>query len=366
MRYNLNFDDNEVRSIYKQFLSGGSMIVSAVTSLIDKYDISGIIAIEPTYIHGKLPLEVGVKNNIPAYALSKGYHQGEVMFSKINDGVYSARHIGHESSHRATDISLSSGMHKKIESLIEDRKNDKITRADYNAGKRSYIRSNEENVVGVFTNLLWDGSLEFEQAIYPNVFNWLEDTIDILKQQDNIEIFIKIHPAEEIRGTNESFIDFINQRYPDIPDKFTIIRPDSDINTYELINELDAGIVYSSTIGLEMSMEGVPVLVGGYPPYINADFAHTPSNKEEYSHRLRSITSLEYDAEMERSAKKFGYYLFVCKQIEFPYFSKYNSGEQVEVRHEEISQKSSVYKYCVSQIIEDAEIVDIECEDMVQ
>ncbi|MCJ7695032.1 MAG: hypothetical protein MUO40_06340, partial [Anaerolineaceae bacterium] len=70
-----------------------------------------------------------------------------------------------------------------------------------------------------------------------------------------------------------------------------LIRPEDKTNTYDLIEITDIGLVYTTTVGLEMAMAGIPVIVAGQTHYKGRGFTHDPINWEEYLSLLDKLLS---------------------------------------------------------------------------
>jgi hypothetical protein len=54
------------------------------------------------------------------------------------------------------------------------------------------------------------------------------------------------------------------------------------VNTYDLIELAHVGLVYTTTAGIEMAMNGVPVVVAGKTHFRGRGFTHDPGSAEEY------------------------------------------------------------------------------------
>lgn len=230
---------------------------------------------------------------------------------------------------------------------------------DHTIGANSSIDVSTETTVGVFSHLLWDGALEPDNAIYPNFYDWLTDTIETGKNIDGAEFIIKAHPAESMRGTNEALTDWIDKSYGKLPENFTFLSADTDVDTYKLIRVLDAGAVYSSTVGLEMAFGGKPVLTGGYPPYSGFGITCDPDSKQAYRSKLKKIKEFDSTSVSIKRARRFAYLLFVSKQLEFPFLYEYLSENHITVRHDEVVRK---LEPVVTQVLHDEEVLMEGCK----
>jgi hypothetical protein len=54
------------------------------------------------------------------------------------------------------------------------------------------------------------------------------------------------------------------------------------VNTYDLVEIADLGLVYTTTVGLEMAMAGLPVIVIGQTHYRAKGFTQDPETWEAY------------------------------------------------------------------------------------
>jgi len=355
-RYTLDDSDPTVRRAYEQFLKSGAMIADATQQLLETYDIEAVLVNEPNYIQGWIPLKLCHEAGIDAYTQGKGYHRGRVAFGRAANRNYRWNFADKTMTATAVETELSESQLETLARLFDERKSGDVTRMQYTPDDGSSVEVPQDRLVGVFSHLLWDGALEPEQAIYEDFFAWLRDTIDVGAEMENTHFVIKVHPAEQLSGTNESVMDWLDDHYDPLPENVSILPPDTPVNTYELIDDLDAGIVYASTVGLEMALEGVPVLVGGYPPYHGFGITHDPANKSEYVDCLRRIDTLGYGPERLRRAQRFAYFLFVCKHFDFPAL---NDGTR-QLRRDDLGDDST-YVSMVTRILDGEEVIRPNC-----
>jgi capsule polysaccharide export protein KpsC/LpsZ len=57
-----------------------------------------------------------------------------------------------------------------------------------------------------------------------------------------------------------------------------VIRPTEKINTYDLMEIAGLGLAYTTTVGMEMAMRGVPVILAGQTHYRGRGFTHDPAD----------------------------------------------------------------------------------------
>ncbi|MFC6988725.1 hypothetical protein ACFQJD_08385 [Haloplanus sp. GCM10025708] len=133
----------------------------------------------------------------------------------------------------------------------------------------------------------------------------------------------------------------------------TVLPPSTDVDTYELVDQLDVGIVYTSTVGLEMAYEGLPVVVGGDTHYRGCGFTTDPVDPEEYRATLRNLDALEASPETVQRARRYAHLLFVRKHVAFPYFTT-EGAQSYQLRpvdHDELTPGNDLWDHIVESIL---------------
>jgi hypothetical protein len=69
---------------------------------------------------------------------------------------------------------------------------------------------------------------------------------------------------------------------PSIPENIHLVPANAKVNTYDIIEITDLGLVYTTTVGMEMAMSGVPVIVVGNTHYRSKGFTMDPQSWEAY------------------------------------------------------------------------------------
>lgn len=117
--------------------------------------------------------------------------------------------------------------------------------------------------------------------------------------------------------------DVVSQVLPKLPEHIKLIGPKNDINTYDLVEIADVGLVYTTTVGLEMAMNGKPVVVTGKTHYRDRGFTYDPDSWVTYYKTLGRI--LENPEEHRLSQDKinlawqYAYYFFFEYARPFPW-----------------------------------------------
>jgi hypothetical protein len=354
-KYTLNEKNDETIDTYRGFIEGGAIIADATQQIINEYDVAAAIITEPAYIHGGVPAEVCANNKVNAYTRNSGYQYGKMQFGRATNRYSNPSFANEEIVQKVLNSRLSALQKGRIREIMKHRETGDILGRHFTTNNESSVDSSKDCIVGIFSHLLWDAALAPQQAIYQNIFNWLEDTIEVGSQMKETHFVIKSHPAELSIGTNQRVGDWIDAEYDSLPSNFTFLPPDTDVNTYSLIRDLDAGIVYASTVGLEMAYNGVPVVTGGYPPYHGFGLTYDPSTQAEFRNKVERIDQLECSKPMIKKAKRFAYLLFVSKAFDYPY-SSIDLGQHAYVSREKLLT-NEIINEITSKILNGEEVI---------
>jgi len=185
-------------------------------------------------------------------------------------------------------------------------------------------KSNIDKILGIdatkrnvflFSSVFWDVGMSDSGRLFHDVINWVLQTIEILKNQDYIHLYIKPHPAEKYDSSAslKGVADYIYDKYPVLPNNVTLILPEMKIKPYELFPYIDLGVVYNGTLGLEMLLYDVQIVITGKAPYGGLGFAHEPLTLEEYRKiLLGEINPIIPD---KGEVELFAYFYFIKTQI---------------------------------------------------
>ena len=178
-----------------------------------------------------------------------------------------------------------------------------------------------ERTYGIFPNVPWDASLRYANKGFNGVHEWILDTIEMFKEKPNYQLLIKIHPSElRVMKSENTVLDFIKNHYDSLPDNIKIIPPDTKISPYDLFQHIDIGIVYNGTIGMELSINDVPVVVAGRTHYGEKGFTFDVSTKKEYKDVLfGNIMTLDEDK--KKLAKAYSYFYLIKSFVPYDYVS---------------------------------------------
>lgn len=177
-------------------------------------------------------------------------------------------------------------------------------------------------VVLMATNVLGDSLTLGRQVFSKSMTEWLIRTIQYFVEVPKVQLVIRIHPGEAL-VKHGSIYDKIRETLPQLPSHIHLVAPTEDVNTYDIMELANLGLVYTTTVGLEMAMYGIPVIVAGKTHYRNRGFTYDPSTWVEYFKELTRIISSSKESALEQSkvntAWKYAYLFFFKYPKPYPW-----------------------------------------------
>lgn len=179
----------------------------------------------------------------------------------------------------------------------------------------------------MLTNLTWDTSCLGRDVAFDSMLDWIFKTLDYLKDKSDVQIVIRAHPAEkhcpDFMKSMELVPDLIRQHYSTLPKNVRIVDGGSEINSHILCSLSDLITVYSTTVGLEMTMRGIPVVVCGQCHYSRRGFTYDIEEQKAYFNLLDKLCRSE-NLKLSKEAQQlsFRYANFFIKHVPayLPYF----------------------------------------------
>ena len=136
-------------------------------------------------------------------------------------------------------------------------------------------------VVLLCTNVVGDSMALGRQVFTDGMADWLAATVRWFGQHPEAQLVVRVHPGE-LLGAGHPSAEIVRQELPDLPAHVTVVRPESPVNTYDLMELAHLGLVYTTTVGMEMAMAGIPVIVAGATHYRGRGFTDDPTSMPEY------------------------------------------------------------------------------------
>ena len=154
---------------------------------------------------------------------------------------------------------------------------------------RRMLGLDQRPVVLLAANVLGDSLTLGRNLFADSMSEWMVRTVQYFARRSDVQLLLRVHPGETLVPDATSMEQVVREALPEVPDNIHIIGAGDKINTYDLIEIADAGLAYTTTVGLETAMNGRPVIVCGQTHYRGRGFTLDPDSWDEYFSLLETI-----------------------------------------------------------------------------
>jgi len=361
-KHHLDLTADPDATVYESLLESAVLLTDVVNGLLDsRDDVVASVGMDGAYIYGGLPQVIAGQHGIPVNNYCVGYTDGTLLVG--NENVRSPMFTDPDFVEEFLSTPLSEARRNAVDEMMAGRRDGSKVRIKWSGDSSAGIDIEGDTVVSMFTNLMWDASLEVEHdAAFEGAYDWIDTTISELAGRDGVTLVLKPHPAESYRGTNESVTDWLDANYDPLPENVVALDPDTDVGPYKLLAATDHALVWNSTIGLEAAYDGIPTVVSGVAHYRGYDFTFDAHGPAEY----RSLLA-DFDREMTEAmrarVRRYAYLLFVARQIDFPFFETIDGKRQLlSARHDQLAPGNENIDTIVDGILNHETVLDVPAE----
>jgi hypothetical protein len=189
---------------------------------------------------------------------------------------------------------------------------------NWNPKKRNIVifNSSEDEFVSV-------GGEYVSLNVFKSQLKGLSSIFEKFKENLEFHFYLRIHPnLAKIKYKYHTDLYKFQDLYPNV----TVIPPDSDINSYDLMEKAEKIIVFGSTMGIESAFWKKPVILLSCALYYYENFIYKPTNESEVYEYIYDYLKPLYN----ESILKYGLYyidksaVIIDKKDQFKYVD-YNS-----------------------------------------
>lgn len=300
-------DDPATRAVYRKYLASARSLADSLDRILEETDPASLVLFNGIMYPEAVARAVAGKRGIPTVTHEVGLKPYSAFFSH-QEATF--REIV---PHPLTPME-----DRALDGYLEARRQGKFSMA----GIRFWpeLKSLPERVadslsggrqlVTVFTNVVFDTSQVHANTLYDNMFSWLEDVAQAIPAHRDTLFVVRAHPDENRPGkaSRQTVADWFDAAGLKGEPNALFVGPDEYVSSYELIEHSKFVTVYSSSIGLEASILGVPVLCAGRARYTQVKAVDFPGSADGYRQVLAewlAASQIEWPAELQANARAF-------------------------------------------------------------
>ena len=184
-----------------------------------------------------------------------------------------------------------------------------------------------EQIVPIFTNVIFDTSQPHANTVFEDMFTWLDAALEIIRENPKTLFVVRAHPDEmRLRKASlETVANWVADRRVANEPNVIFVPPHETLSSYELIQRSKFVMIYNSTIGMEASIMGMPVLCAGKARFTQYPTVFFPQSVGAYGEKLAEmlkVGDIDVPAEFKRNARRFLYYQLYFSSLPFGEYLK--------------------------------------------
>ena len=313
--------ENQDARVLPYFNIAAQQSEKAIRDLFDEFQPDVLVAHHGIYIPQGIYVKIAQELGIRVVTWNTGYRESTLLFSHFD--TYHKTMIAEESS-RWDQIELSKDQSRRLNRYLKSRQHgsgDWITFQQALTLKKRFARRKNKstNFVLILTNVSWDARLHFRENIYSDMYAWLFDSISMLLAESDIEIHVRVHPAEKNGSmpSRDSVVHFLTENFPGNK-RIKVYSPDNLVSSYDLASKARFVLVFGTKMAIELPAYGIPVITAGDAWTRGKNITFDPKSRNEYRDLI--ISSLENGLAMTKSmqsrARQYAYHVFFRRMIE--------------------------------------------------
>ena len=325
--------------ILKMYFYSALLTLFSFSNLIKEKNYDTIVINHGLYVPQGIIMEIAKNNNIKVVTWFPSYKNKTFIYSHkdtyhktfLTDKIdfWEKNDLDNEKEKRVIDYIESKNLiQNKNDWHVFQHKNSNLNFKDF--AENIGIDTNKASIA-LFTNVMWDAQLYYDDNIFTNMLEWIFETIEFFKNKET-QLIIRIHPAEDLGSlkSRQKVKDEIIKHIGKLPKNVFIIDASDNFSSYSIIKNTIFSIVYASTIANEIVSLGKNVIVAGEAWVKNKKISIDPKNKLEYFKMIdRLILDPSIKKDLIARARKFSYYFYFNRMI--PIKSIVNDNKKISI-----------------------------------
>ena len=315
-------DDESTRYLLREYALSAWNVAQKFSKLLDETNPRAVIVFNGQFFPEATARYIALKRGIRVITHEVGLQPASAFFT---DGEATAYPI-----HIPDSFEMNAEQNVKLDAYLAKRFQGDFTMAgikfwaDMKGLDESFLKkaAGFKQIVPVFTNVIFDTSQPHANTVFEDMFNWLDMVLEIIKEYPDTLFVIRAHPDElRVRKASRETVEGWVEAHgvTDLPN-VVFVSPRETLSSYELILKSKFVMVYNSTIGLEASIMGAPVLCAGKARFTQYPTVFFPQTIEDVRRKMKEFLAadaIDVPLEFKRNARRFLYYQLFRTSLPF-------------------------------------------------
>jgi capsular polysaccharide biosynthesis protein len=315
--------------IVKEYAYSALVSAEAAAKALDRFNPMRVFMSHGVYVDWGPALHTAFERGIPVTGWKASYLTARFFFRHVED---SKRIDFHKLSERAwnerkrralspeEDASLQEFLDRRYHQRVSfDMKQLREYTGEVEHFRTKYNLDPKKPVWGVMAHINWDSVSDYSPMAYPSFDEWMIDTINHISRITDVQWLVKVHPIEADDNPAAGVQHLVQTHFPDLPPHVRVIPAEEGISPLEFFQLVDGGVTVYGTAGLELALQGKPVILAGEAHYGGKGYTYDGLDIESYRELLQRASTLgPLSDDQTQLARMYAYSYFVQRQIPLP------------------------------------------------
>lgn len=315
-------DDENTRYLLREYILSAWNVAQKFSAFLDETNPRAVIVFNGQFFPEATAKYIAQKRGIRVITHEVGLQPATAFFT---DGEATAYPIN-----IPNEFELNDEQNKKLDDYLAKRFQGDFSMAgikfwaDMKGLDQAFLQkaSQFKQIVPIFTNVIFDTSQPHANTVFEDMFDWLDLTLEVIKKHPETLFVIRAHPDElRVRKASRETVGgwVESHKVAELPNVI-YIAPNETLSSYELILKSKFVLIYNSTIGMEASIMGMPVLCAGKARFTQYPTVFFPQTVDEVKIKMEEFLSaqkIDVPAEFKRNARRFLYYQLYKTSLPF-------------------------------------------------
>jgi hypothetical protein len=313
----LELADKELTEGWRAHIFGCALAIDGISCALDDWRPDLLVLLNGRFFAHWAAIELAVERGIRVVSHERGMRAATLRFAE-NGRVHDLA-LFEQLWSLWGDVPLSRSELLWTDALLSDRRFGRgVPYLKYSpdpeseASVREKLSLDERPIVAMFSSSD-DECAAFDErnvGAFEDSLKWLTATVRAGAELPNLQFVVRLHPNLTREGINRQTMEVADRLRGGAPSNVRIVGPDEAISSYTVADMAAVGVVYSSTLGLEMAAGGQAVVNVARGWYGHAGFTQPVKSADDYLDAIASAFERGPKSETARRAFRFAYRYF--------------------------------------------------------
>lgn len=315
-------DDEPTRILLRQYILSAWNVAGEFAALLERTNPQAVIVFNGQFFPEATARWVAQQHGLPVITHEVGLQPFTAFFTPGEATAYPLR--------VPEDFELDERQNARLDKYLSQRFQGQFSMAGVRfwpemKGLDPTIQQHIEQfkqVVPVFTNVIFDTSQPHSNVVFPHMFAWLDLVLELARAHPDTLFVLRAHPDESRPGkaSRESVGQWVEHTGAASLPNIVFIDSHQPLSSYDLIRRSKFTMIYNSTIGLEASLLGAPVLCAGRARFTQLPTVFFPPSQETFrlqAEQFLTAQTITVPSEFAQNARRFLYYQLYFSSLPF-------------------------------------------------